>query len=96
MCTLPAAPWFLNPYEVRLKKKGTNGHVSPHSARCGHDFLKDTEMRKKVYLEKVLFFLLSTKILSLPRLGDFFQPPKWTPVEVYAFELSNIYIAGDK
>lgn len=41
------------------------------------------------------FFLLSTKILSLSRLGDFFQPPKWTPVEVYAFELSNIS-AGDK
>lgn len=41
------------------------------------------------------FFLLSTIILSLPRLGDFFQPPKWTPVEVYSFELSNIS-AGDK
>lgn len=50
---------------------------------------------ESLFGENPFFFLLSTKILSLPRLGDFFQPPKWTPVEVYAFELFNIY-AGDK
>lgn len=46
---------------------------------------------RKSTWKKILFFLLSTKILSLHRWGNFFQPPKWTPVEVYTFELSNIY-----
>lgn len=55
MCTLPAAPGFLNPYEVRLKK-GDQRPCLTSLCQMWTYFLKEREMGKKVYLEKNPFF----------------------------------------